>query len=79
MAWHDYEFYEYPGCKVNVVDTVGAGDAFLANFVSGLLANLPIPAILERSCYIGAFVAGKRGANPKYGEQEIAYLKSSKP
>jgi len=30
MAWHDYEFYEHPGCPVTVVDTVGAGDAFLA-------------------------------------------------
>jgi fructokinase len=68
MAWHDYEFYETPGCPVNVVDTVGAGDAFLATFVSGLIAKEPMQKILEKSCKVGAFVAGKRGANPIYDE-----------
>jgi len=68
MAWHDYEFYETPGCPVNVVDTVGAGDAFLATFVSGLLAKEPMQKILEKACKVGAFVAGKRGANPVYDE-----------
>ena len=68
MAWHDYEFYETPGCPVNVVDTVGAGDAFLATFISGLLAKEPMDKILEKSCKVGAFVAGKRGANPVYDE-----------
>jgi fructokinase len=68
MAWHDYKFYEFPGCKVDVVDTVGAGDSFLATFVNGLLNGLPMQDILERSCRVGAFVAGKRGANPVYDE-----------
>lgn len=68
MAWHDYAFYEHPGCPVKVVDTVGAGDAFLATFVNGLLANKPMPTILERACRVGSFVAGKRGANPVYDE-----------
>jgi len=75
MAWHDYVFYEHPGCPVKVVDTVGAGDAFLATFVNGLLANKSMPTILEQACRIGAFVAGKRGANPVYGENEISCLK----
>ena len=30
------EFYEFPGCPVKVVDTVGAGDSFLATFVIGI-------------------------------------------
>jgi fructokinase len=68
MVWHDYEFYEHPGFKVDVVDTVGAGDSFLAAFVSGLLKGLPMPAIIEKACRVGAFVAGKRGANPVYDE-----------
>ncbi len=66
MVWHDHEFYEHPGCPVKVVDTVGAGDAFLATFVAGLLAKQPMPKILEKACKIGAFVASKRGANPVY-------------
>jgi fructokinase len=69
MVWHDYEFYEHPGYPVDVVDTVGAGDSFLATFVNGLLKNEPIPQILDKACAVGAYVAGKRGANPDYDEE----------
>ncbi|WP_295801844.1 carbohydrate kinase [Mucilaginibacter sp.] len=72
MAWHDYEFYEHPGCPVNVVDTVGAGDAFLAAFVSGLLKNEPMQGVIEKACLVGSYVAGKRGANPIYDESLLA-------
>ncbi len=75
MAWHDHEFYEHPGCPANVVDTVGAGDSFLATFIAGLVEGKPMQKILEKACYIGAFVAGKRGANPVYGEEQIEALK----
>jgi fructokinase len=68
MAWHDYEFYEHPGCPVTVVDTVGAGDAFLATFVSGLLKNEPMQQLIEKACKVGSYVAGKRGANPVYDD-----------
>jgi fructokinase len=66
IVWQNGEFFEHPGFKVKVVDTVGAGDSFLATFINGLLNNLPMPQILERACKVGAFVAGKRGANPIY-------------
>ncbi len=68
MVWHDYEFYEHPGFKVEVVDTVGAGDSFLATFINGLLNKQPLQEVLEKSCAVGAYVAGKRGANPVYDE-----------
>jgi fructokinase len=68
IVWHDHEFYEHPGFTVDVVDTVGAGDSFLATFIVGLLNKLPMPQILERACAVGAFVASKRGANPLYVE-----------
>lgn len=68
IVWHDYEFYEHPGCKANVIDTVGAGDSFLATFINGLLSKQPIQQVLERSCTVGAFVTSKRGANPVYDD-----------
>ena len=74
MAWHDYEFFEHPGCPVNVVDTVGAGDAFLATFVNGLLKGEPMQKLLEKACLVGSFVAGKRGANPVYDEHILNQL-----
>lgn len=75
IVWHDYKFYEHPGCKVNVVDTVGAGDSFLATFINGLINNRPMDETLEKACAVGAFVAGKRGANPKYDEWILEILK----
>jgi fructokinase len=68
VALHDNQFFEHPGFKVEVVDTVGAGDSFLAAFINGLLHHQPMPKVLERACKIGAFVASKRGANPEYGD-----------
>jgi fructokinase len=66
IVWHDHEFYEHPGCKVEVVDTVGAGDAFLATFINGLINKQPMQQTLEKACRIGAFVTSRRGANPVY-------------
>jgi fructokinase len=66
IVWHDYEFYEHPGCFAHVVDTVGAGDSFLATFINGLINKQPLQQVLERSCAVGAYVTGKRGANPVY-------------
>lgn len=74
IVWHDYEFYEHPGFKVEVVDTVGAGDSFLATFINGLLKKEPIQLVLEKACAVGAYVAGKRGANPEYDDEIKAVL-----
>ncbi len=71
IVLHEDQFFEHPGFKVEVVDTVGAGDSFLAAFVNGLLHHKPMPEVLERACKIGAFVAGKRGANPVYDESVL--------
>jgi len=69
IVWHDHEFYESPGCPVQVGDTVGAGDSFLATFVAGLLKNEPMQQLVDKACTVGSFVASKRGANPPYDEK----------
>lgn len=78
IIWHDYEFFEHPGYAVNVEDTVGAGDAFLASFIAGIVANKPIPKLLDNACAIGAYVTTKRGANPVYVQDEIDNIKNSR-
>ena len=67
-------FYEHPGYKVEVIDTVGAGDAFLATFIAGFLRNESPEKLLKDACAIGAFVAGSRGANPAYDQQKISEI-----
>jgi fructokinase len=72
IVWHDHEFYEHPGFKVTVADTVGAGDAFLATFIAGLIAEEPMQQVLQKACAIGAFVTTRRGANPVYNWDDIS-------
>jgi fructokinase len=72
MVWHDEQFYENPGVKVEAVDTVGAGDSFLATFITGMLNGEPIPQVLQRACSISAYVTTQRGANPVYPEGLLA-------
>jgi len=71
MVFYEGAIYRHKGFKVEVADTVGAGDSFLATFVSGLLSNLPIDKILQNACAVGAFVASKHGANPDYTLESI--------
>ena len=51
--------------KVEVVDTVGAGDAFTAVVVVGLLSGWSIETINDRANEIAAFVCTQSGATPK--------------
>jgi len=71
MLYADGEFYEHRGFKVNAVDTVGAGDAFLAGLVASLINNKSLEDALAYACATGAFVASKSGATPNYDMNEI--------
>ncbi|WP_207536519.1 carbohydrate kinase family protein [Desertivirga arenae] len=71
-VYHDGNFYKHKGFKVTVVDTVGAGDAFLATFLAGYLEKRPIEAVLERACAAGALVASREGANPDYSLEDVS-------
>ncbi|WP_263785349.1 carbohydrate kinase family protein [Salinibacter grassmerensis] len=54
----------HPGYPVDVHDTVGAGDAFLAALLTGLLRGESAPTLLEHAHRLGAFVAARPGALP---------------
>ncbi|MCW0484448.1 carbohydrate kinase family protein [Gaoshiqia sediminis] len=71
LLYYDNKFYEHPGFKVKAVDTVGAGDAFLAGLVSSLVNDKTPEESLAFACATGAFVATKSGATPKYDMDEI--------
>ena len=62
--WQDGTWTEHPGFEVEVQDTVGAGDAFLAVLLSGLLNGGDARSVLEHANLIGAYVATQRGAVP---------------
>jgi fructokinase len=54
------------GFKVDVVDTVGCGDAFLAGLLSRLLDDATPVEALDFASRLGAFIAIQRGACPEY-------------
>ena len=60
------------GQPVNVNDTVGAGDAFLAGLLHGLISNLEPQTALENACRMGEFVAAREGATPPYKVADIS-------
>jgi len=73
-------FYSHPGFKVNAVDTVGAGDSFLASLTASLSRNIQPKKALEKACATGAFVASQSGAVPNYSGKDIAkIINSEKP
>jgi fructokinase len=60
------ESSDSPGESTAVVDTVGAGDAFTAALVVGLLAGLPLAAINTWANRAAAFVCSQPGATPAF-------------
>lgn len=58
------ESSDLPGAPVDVADTVGAGDAFTAALVGGLLGGLPLGAINEWAGRVASFVCTQPGATP---------------
>ncbi len=55
---------EVPGDVVTVVDSVGAGDAFTAAFIKGLISNWPLETTARFANAVGGRVASKAGAMP---------------
>lgn len=55
---------ECEGFNVKIADTVGAGDAFTAAMIMGLLRGVPLERINTFACRVGAFVCSQSGAIP---------------
>jgi len=72
-------FVQQAGFSVEVEDTIGSGDAFLAAFLYKTLQNSPAQNALEFACATGAYVATQRGATPSFTEQTITSQYSLQP
>ena len=68
LIFKDGTISELGGVQTDVVDTVGAGDAFTAAMVVGLLAGNDIEQINRNACEVAAFVCSQAGATPKIPE-----------
>lgn len=63
------------GVDVQVADAVGAGDAFTAALIAGLLDGWPLSNSAKFANHVGALVAGRPGAMPALRD-EFAELRS---
>jgi fructokinase len=63
--------YRQPGFPVQVQDTIGSGDAFLAGYLKKSLDGAPAGDCLQFACALGALVATKKGGTPEVREDEL--------
>ncbi|MDR1612511.1 MAG: PfkB family carbohydrate kinase [Planctomycetota bacterium] len=54
-----------PDGDIRKVDTIGAGDAFTASVLMGLLKGWDVDAIMDRALGIASFVCTRRGGTPE--------------
>ena len=72
-----------PGCmsfqetpKVEVTDTVGAGDSFTGTFASAILNGMPVPEAHKLAVEVSAYVCTQQGAMPCLPHKFIDRLKA---
>ncbi len=65
------EIIRHAGYKVEVKDSIGAGDAFLSGFIAKYLEGKNPEEILDFACRLGAFVATQKGGTPRYDKDSL--------
>ncbi|MBH5328713.1 carbohydrate kinase [Eikenella sp. S3360] len=68
------EILAHHGFRVNVADSVGAGDSFLAGFLHQLLSGAAPADTLAFACAIGALNVTRHGATPPISLEEVQTL-----
>ena len=71
ILYHTGKWFNSNGFKVNVIDTVGAGDSFLAILVYNLICENNLNDALEKACAMGALISSHSGANTKISEDDL--------
>lgn len=80
VAVIDGQDYRQPAVRVNAVDSVGAGDAFVAGYIAELIAGEHVPVRLLTAVRTGAFaclVPGDWEGMPR--RTELALLEATEP
>lgn len=71
VLWTNERFYSSGGFQVEVKDTIGSGDSFLAALLTGLLRGQAPAESLQFACAMGSLVATYHGATPLVTESEV--------
>ena len=69
---YDDDFYLYPTVPIEIKDTVGSGDSFLAGFLSKRLEKgASRHDVMLQAISLGAFITAREGACPEYSLEEF--------
>lgn len=71
LVFFNGEWASHPGFKVQVADTIGSGDSFLAAFLFSVTNGTTVQQAVEAACRLGSFVATQKGAWPSYHPEEV--------
>ena|GEM_PF-1803225 len=63
----------HPGLPVETADTVGAGDAFTAALVTGMLRHKSRPEIGDRANRVAGYVCSRKGAWPELPSELVSW------
>lgn len=63
--------YTFSAVSIEVTDTVGSGDSFLAGFLSKRIQGKLPEEIMKQAVSLGAFITSKSGACPDYTYEEF--------
>lgn len=74
LLYHKGSIYKSEGYRVQIRDTIGSGDSFLASLISDILEDVPLQEAIERACAVGALVAMHHGATPGVTASQIDAL-----
>lgn len=69
--WRDGRWTHHGGFKVHTVNSVGAGDAFLAGLLSSISEGKSDEEMLERANRLGAYVVTRWEATPDFSARDI--------
>ena len=67
--------HEHPGFRVEVTDTVGAGDAFTAGLIHEYLRGASLAQMNETANRMGAWVASQLGGMPRQSDGKLDALR----
>jgi fructokinase len=75
----DGDYREAAAIPVEVVDTIGAGDAFTAGLTAAIIASGPASEVLDLASRLAAVVASRHGAIPSWELSEVGLVEHASP